>query len=47
VQAQDAVAVATEQFIAAQYGHTLARGALSRGIGSTDDLLRQLIGGAR
>ena len=47
VQAQDAVAVATEQFIAAQYGHALARGALSRGIGSTDDLLRQLIGGAR
>lgn len=47
VQAQDAVAVATEQFIAAQYGHTLARGALSRGIGSTDDLLRQLIGGVR
>jgi len=47
VQAQDAVAVATEQFIDAQYGHALARGALSRGIGSTDDLLRQLVGGSR
>ncbi len=47
VQAQDAVAVATEQFIAAQYGHALGRAALSRGIGSTDDLLRQLIGGSR
>jgi outer membrane protein TolC len=47
VQAQDAVAVATEQFIAAQYGQTLARAALSRGIGSVEQLLRQLLGGSR
>jgi outer membrane protein TolC len=47
VQAQDAVAVATEQFIAAQYGFDLAKGALVRGTGTSEDLLRQLLGGAR
>jgi outer membrane protein TolC len=47
VQAQDAVAVASEQFIAAQYGYALAKGALVRGVGSSEDALRQLLGGAR
>ena len=47
VQAQDAVAVATEQFIAAQYGYDLAKGALVRGVGTTEDLLRLLLGGSR
>lgn len=47
VQAQDAVAVATEQFIAAQYGYDLAKGALVRGVGTSEDLLRLLIGGSR
>lgn len=47
IQAQDAVAVATEQFIAAQYGYDLAKGALSRGIGTAEELLRQLLGGPR
>jgi outer membrane protein TolC len=47
VQAQDAVAVASEQFIAAQYGYTLAKGALIRGVGSSEDALRQLVGGSR
>jgi outer membrane protein TolC len=47
VQAQDSVAVATEQFIAAQYGYDLAKGALVRGTGTSEDLLRQLLGGAR
>jgi outer membrane protein TolC len=47
VQAQDAVAIATEQFIAAQYGYDLAKGALVRGTGTSEDLLRQLLGGAR
>ena len=47
VQAQDAVAVATEQFISAQYGYDLAKGALVRGTGTSEDLLRQLLGGAR
>jgi len=47
VQAQDAVAVASEQLISAQYGYTLAKGALVRGIGSSQDALRQLLGGPR
>jgi outer membrane protein TolC len=47
VQAQDAVAVASEQFIAAQYGYALAKGAVIRGVGSSEDTLRRLLGGAR
>jgi outer membrane protein TolC len=47
IQAQEAVALASEQFIAAQYGYNLAKGALVRGIGSSESILRQLIGGAR
>ncbi|MCU1384940.1 MAG: hypothetical protein JWL71_3637 [Acidobacteria bacterium] len=47
VQAQDAVAVATEQFISAQYGYDLAKGALVRGTGTSEELLRQLLGGSR
>ena len=47
VQAQDAVSIANEQYIAAQYGFALAKGALVRGVGSTDEMLRQLLGGAR
>jgi outer membrane protein TolC len=47
VQAQEAVALATEQFISAQYGFNLAKGALVRGVGSSEDALRQIIGGTR
>jgi outer membrane protein TolC len=47
VQAQEAVALASEQYIAARYGYDLAKGALVRGTGSTEDLLRQLLGGTR
>ena len=47
VQAQDAVAVATEQYIAAQYGYDLAKGALIRGTGTSEELLRQILGGSR
>ena len=47
VQAQDAVAAATEQFIDAKYGYDLAKGALVRGTGMSEDILRQLLGGAR
>ena len=35
VQAQDAVAIATEQYIDAQYGYDLAKGALVRGTGTS------------
>jgi outer membrane protein TolC len=47
VQAQDAVAMASEQLIAAQYGYALAKGAVVRGVGSSEETLRQLLGGAR
>lgn len=47
IQAQEAVALASEQFIAAQYGFNLAKGALVRGVGSSENALRQLIGGIR
>jgi outer membrane protein TolC len=47
IQAQEAVALAGEQFIAAQYGFSLASGALVRGVGSSEETLRQLIGGRR
>ena len=47
VQAQDAVAIASEQFISAQYGYALAKGALVRGVGSSQETLRQLLGGVR
>jgi outer membrane protein TolC len=47
VQAQDAVAVASEEFIAAQYGYALAKGAVVRGTGTSEETLRRLLGGAR
>ena len=47
VQAQEAVALATEQFISAQFGYDLAKGALIRGVGGSEDVLRQIIGGTR
>jgi outer membrane protein TolC len=47
VQAQDAVAGAIEQFIAAQYGYDLAKGALIRGTGMSEEMLRQILGGSR
>lgn len=42
VQAQEAVALASEQFISAQYGYELAKGALVRGTGTTEEILRQI-----
>jgi outer membrane protein TolC len=47
VQAQEAVAMADEQYIAARYGYDLAKGALIRGVGATEEMLRQIIGGSR
>jgi outer membrane protein TolC len=47
VQAQEAVALASEQYISARYGYDLAKGALVRGTGSTEDILRQILGGNR
>jgi outer membrane protein TolC len=47
VQAQEAVAIANEQYISAQYGYALAKGGLLKGIGTGEVTLRQLLGGAR
>jgi outer membrane protein TolC len=47
VQAQEAVALASEQFISAQYGYSLAKGAFVRGVGSSQDALRLIMGGTR
>jgi outer membrane protein TolC len=47
VQAQEAVALAVQQFITATYGYDLAKGALIRGVGSTEATLKQLLGGPR
>src|SRR5205085_8912252 len=47
IQAQEAVALATQQFIASTYGYGLAKGALIRGIGISESALKQALGGAR
>ena len=46
VQAQEAVALAGEQYIASRYGYDLAKGALVLGTGTTEDALRRLLGGS-
>jgi outer membrane protein TolC len=45
VQAQEAVAIANEQYIAARYGFDLSKGALLRGVGTAETTLRQYLGG--
>ena len=47
VQAQEAVAIANEQYISALYGFDLAKGALIRGVGTAEATLRQFLGGIR
>ena len=47
VQAQEAVAVAEEQYIDAKFGYELAKGSVIRGVGASQDILRQLTGGTR
>jgi hypothetical protein len=47
IQAQQAVAVANEQYISALYGYDLAKGALIRGVGTAEQTLRQYLGGNR
>jgi outer membrane protein TolC len=47
IQAQEAVAVANDQYISALYGYDLAKGALIRGIGTAEQTLRQYLGGNR
>jgi outer membrane protein TolC len=45
VQAQDAVAVATERYIASVYAHNLAKAALARALGQVEQRFLQLVGG--
>jgi outer membrane protein TolC len=45
VQAQDAVASATEQFINAQYANNIAKAMLARSIGTAEDAVRKYLGG--
>jgi outer membrane protein TolC len=47
VQAQQAVALASEQYIAAQYGYNVAKALLARGLGVAEDAIRQYLGGTR
>ena len=45
VQAQEAVASATEQFIGAQYAYNIAKAMLARSIGTAEDAVRKYLGG--
>lgn len=45
VQAQEAVATSSEQYISALYGFNSAKGSLTRVLGTAEDLVRQLLGG--
>lgn len=45
VQAQEAVALASEQFINAEYGFNLAKAMLARSLGSAEEAVRTVLGG--
>ena len=47
VQAQEAVALASEQYISALYGFNIAKAVLARGMGIAEEAARQYIGGMR
>jgi len=47
VQAQEAVTLASEQYIAALYGLTTAKAGLVRGLGSTEETAKKILGGVR
>jgi outer membrane protein TolC len=47
VQAQEAVALAAERFIEAQYGYNVAKALLARSLGSAEDALQKFLGGAQ
>jgi outer membrane protein TolC len=47
VQAQEAVALASDQYIAAIFTSNLAAGNLVRALGMAEDIARQYIGGIR
>lgn len=47
VEAQEAVATATEQYIASVYAHAVAKGTLARAIGQVEETFVSLVGGQR
>lgn len=47
IQAQEAVALAEEQYIGARYGYTLAKGMFAQSIGPGDDALANFLGGGK
>jgi outer membrane protein TolC len=47
VQAQEAVATSSEQYIGALYSYNVAKALLARGLGVAEDLARQLLGGVQ
>jgi outer membrane protein TolC len=47
VQAQEAVTMAEEQFIAAQYGYNVAKALLARSLGSAEDAVQRYLGGSK
>jgi len=47
IQAQEAVALSSEQYIQALYGYNVAKALLAYGLGIAEEAARQLLGGAR
>jgi outer membrane protein TolC len=47
VQAQEAVAASSEQYISALYGYNVAKAVLARSLGVAEDAARQYLGGVR
>jgi len=47
VQAQEAVATSSEQYIGALYSYNVAKALLARDLGVAEDIVRQLLGGVR
>jgi outer membrane protein TolC len=47
IQAQESVALSSEQYIEALYGYNVAKALLARGLGIAEQATRQLLGGAR
>lgn len=47
IQAQAAVSIASEQYIGALYQYNVSKALLARGLGAAEDVVRQLLGGAR
>ena len=47
VQAQEAVTLASEQYIGALYGLNTAKAGLVRGLGITEETVKQILGGVR